>query len=140
MEIPAGRVPPGRVIPGREAREEQINLSQPGTYRVRPGDTMAKIARRFGTTSAILMGLNTTRIEHPTVLDTGSVIRVPEKPGSGKKSVKNGAASVARRKKEPRGEKRERGGPGINPIEPTVSGAATRCSKSRAATRPAPSC
>ncbi|MDP7166919.1 MAG: LysM peptidoglycan-binding domain-containing protein [Nitrospinota bacterium] len=86
--IEAKEMPAGRAPPGREAEEERIDPGKPDAYRVRPGDTIAKIARRFGTTSAVLMGLNTTRIEHPTILDAGIVIRVPKKSGVRRKTRK----------------------------------------------------
>ena len=78
---------------GREAQEIQkiektepkLKAGRPGVYRVRARDTVAKIARRYGTTVAVLMGLNTTRIEHPSVLDVGTNIRVPVKKAKSKK-------------------------------------------------------
>lgn len=93
-EMPGGRMEGGEAKEeivsseqGREAQEIQkiekteskLRAGAPGVYRVRARDTVAKIARRYGTTVAVLMGLNTTRIEHPTVLDVGTNIRVPAK-------------------------------------------------------------
>lgn len=91
-EIPIGRKAPARRqmaarrnFPGARAMPPEpkpvpsLDPKAPGSYRIRPGDTMGIVARRFGTTSAILMGLNTNRIEHPSVLEIGDVIRVPKK-------------------------------------------------------------
>jgi LysM repeat protein len=106
--IEAKEMPPGRAPPGREAEEERIDPNKPGAYRVRPGDTIAKIARRFGTTSAVLMGLNTTRIEHPTVLDAGIVIRVPEKSKVRRKIRKKPSRRRAKKKRAARRKSRKR--------------------------------
>ena len=129
-ETPGGRVPGSKERGGRmeggEAKEEilsseqgrkvrkiqkikknktQLKARAPGVYRVRASDTVAKIARRFRTTVAVLMGLNTTRIEHPTVLDVGTNIRVPinkfksKKRRRVKKPKRRGSKKTAKRKK-----------------------------------------
>ncbi len=83
-EIPiiAARAAPPAEDSEPEAMEEE---SGPGNYRIRPGDTLGRVAKRFGTTFAVLMGLNHNRIEHPSMLEVGDVIRVPEKPTIKKK-------------------------------------------------------
>ena len=68
-----------------EKTEVRLRAGTPGVYRVRSRDTVAKIARRYGTTVAVLMGLNTTRIEHPSILDSGTNIRVPVNKSKSKK-------------------------------------------------------
>jgi LysM repeat protein len=45
------------------------------TYRVRSGDTLARIARRFGTTSRVLMRLN--GIQDASLIRPGQVLRLP---------------------------------------------------------------
>jgi murein DD-endopeptidase MepM/ murein hydrolase activator NlpD len=44
-------------------------------YRVQPGDTLARIARRFGTTVAILVQLN--GITNPNLIFVGQALRLP---------------------------------------------------------------
>ena len=44
-------------------------------YRVRPGDTLSKIAGRYGTTAAVLAQLN--GIANPNLIYAGQVIRIP---------------------------------------------------------------
>ncbi len=46
-------------------------------YRVRRGDTLSKIALRHRTNLDTLIRLNLDRIEHPSVLEVGNLIRVP---------------------------------------------------------------
>ncbi len=75
-----------RPIPQKKRRALKKSASKKRTppkkknlYRVRRGDTLAKIANRYGTTLKTLMGLNYNRIEHPSVIEIGDVIRVPRK-------------------------------------------------------------
>lgn len=74
----------GKFGPRREAKELSIGGSKGKQipkkgflYRVKPGDTIAKIAARYGTSVAALLRLNEDRIEHPAFLDTGEMIRLP---------------------------------------------------------------
>lgn len=46
-------------------------------HRVQRGETLALIARRYGTTVEILMRLNRDQIEHPSMIQVGQSIRVP---------------------------------------------------------------
>ncbi len=52
-----------------------------GTYVVRPGDTMAIIANRFGTTVSALLAVN-PQITNPNVIYVGQVINLPYGSGS----------------------------------------------------------
>ncbi len=54
--------PPATSVPG-------------GVYRVQPGDTLARIARRFGTTVAVLVQLN--GITNPNLIFVGQALRLP---------------------------------------------------------------
>jgi len=96
-----------RGIPSKPKPAHSRKPTALGTYQIRSGDTMAIVARRFRTTSAILMGLNTTRIEHPSVLNVGDVIRVPQKskPRKLRRKRQKGRRRISKR----RGRKR-RGG------------------------------
>ena len=46
-------------------------------HRVRRGDTLSKIALRHRTDPDTLIRLNLNRIEHPSILEVGNLIRVP---------------------------------------------------------------
>ncbi|OGL59852.1 MAG: hypothetical protein A3I72_14350 [Candidatus Tectomicrobia bacterium RIFCSPLOWO2_02_FULL_70_19] len=46
-------------------------------HRVQRGETLARIAKRYGTTVATLVRLNRDRIEHPSLIQAGQSIRVP---------------------------------------------------------------
>jgi nucleoid-associated protein YgaU len=46
-------------------------------YVVRPGDTLAAIAERHGTTWPVLWALNRNRIADPDLIYPGQVLRVP---------------------------------------------------------------
>ncbi len=97
MPTLSARAAPPAKDSGPEAMEEE---SGPGNYRIRPGDTLGKIAKRFGTTFATLMGLNHNRIEHPSVLEVGDMIRVPEKPTIKKKRRRRSKKSARRMRKK----------------------------------------
>jgi LysM repeat protein len=60
-----------------------------GTYVVRPGDTLSRIAQRFGTTTAALARLN--GIANPSTIYAGQVLRLagaaPAPSGGGKRIV-----------------------------------------------------
>jgi len=62
-----------------------------GTYVVRRGDTLSQIARRFGSTTAVLARLNS--IANPSLIHVGQVLRlsgaVPALSGGGKRIVIN---------------------------------------------------
>ncbi len=60
-------------IPGTAAAKTAS--SSPRRYRVRAGDSVAKIAARFGTTSRAIVVAN--RIKNPNVIVTGRILRVP---------------------------------------------------------------
>ncbi|MBI2177451.1 MAG: LysM peptidoglycan-binding domain-containing protein, partial [Candidatus Tectomicrobia bacterium] len=64
----AARAPARTPAPPRESSR---------VHRVQRGETLALIARRYGTTVEILMRLNRDRIEHPSMIQVGQSIRVP---------------------------------------------------------------
>jgi cell wall-associated NlpC family hydrolase len=49
-----------------------------GTYRVRPGDWLAKIARAHKTDWQVIYNLNRDRIKDPDLIYPGQVLRMPE--------------------------------------------------------------
>jgi LysM repeat protein len=59
-------------IPSHLKFAEQIRAVQ---YRVRRGDALSTIARRFGTTTSVLTDLNNLR--RPHLLRVGQVLRLP---------------------------------------------------------------
>ncbi len=48
-------------------------------HRVRRGETLKEIAKRYGTSIKTLMRLNRDRIEHPLILEAGVRIRLPKR-------------------------------------------------------------
>lgn len=61
------------VVPGSDGSPPAA-ASQNGTYVVRPGDTLSKIAQRFGTTASALSRLN--GIANPSAIYAGQVLRL----------------------------------------------------------------
>ncbi len=47
------------------------------TYLVQPGDTMSKIAKRFGVPLATLINANKATIPNPNVLNVGDIVIIP---------------------------------------------------------------
>jgi membrane-bound lytic murein transglycosylase D len=100
--VPAGyrlRVPPGQgeafgaayaALPAELKLGRQAGFE----YRVRPGDNLGSIARRYGTTVSALQQAN--RLGSHTLIRAGQVLRVP--PGRGTSS---GAGAVAARPQGP---------------------------------------
>lgn len=71
----------------RKAGLNHLGASKPApspqyiTYVIQPGDTLSKIAQRFGTTVSTLVKLN--GIADPDKIYAGNTIRVPEKSSTG---------------------------------------------------------
>ena len=63
------------------------NLGATTVYIVRPGDTLAGIARRFNTTVYTLMQLN--GIRNPNLIYIGQRLRVPAPAGTGTGTASN---------------------------------------------------
>ena len=85
---------------GSKKRGKKAGLPRRGSvalYRIKRGDTLAKIARRFKTDAETIMGLNRSRIEHPAFLEVGMKIRVP---ASGKKKRRKKIASRKKTRKK----------------------------------------
>jgi LysM repeat protein len=53
-----------------------VPYTQVITYTVQPGDTLTKIAARFGVTVSALVALN--HIENPNLIEVGQVLEIPE--------------------------------------------------------------
>ncbi|ULT56614.1 LysM peptidoglycan-binding domain-containing protein [Neobacillus drentensis] len=63
------------------AAASQPESSPPSTYTVQPGDTLSKIAARFGATVKDLVKLN--NIENPNLIYVGQILRLPDNHSSG---------------------------------------------------------
>lgn len=61
--------------PGADITETLTNVEQ--TYTIQPGDTLSKIANRYGTTVAVLSAYN--KIADPNTIQAGSTIKIPTK-------------------------------------------------------------
>ena len=70
------RVPAGRV-PGGTAAQEPERSQNPQNYRVRRGDTLGRIAKRFRTTVDTLVAMNNLRQAH--YIKPDQVLKVPGK-------------------------------------------------------------
>ena len=79
------------VIPGASGSGPTSPPATGTTYTVRRGDTLSRIARRFGTTVGALATLN--RIANPSAIHAGQVLRIsgaaPAPSGGGKRIVIN---------------------------------------------------
>jgi len=79
------------VIPGAGGSGPAPVLAAGNNYVVRPGDTLGRIARRFGTTTVALARLN--GIANPSAIYAGQVLRLsgaaPAPSGGGKRIVIN---------------------------------------------------
>ena len=69
LRVPAGRM---AVAP---AVHEPAQPQKPQRYRVRRGDTLGRIAKRFGTTVDVLVVMN--NVDQPHFIKPGQVLRVP---------------------------------------------------------------
>ena len=68
------RVPAGRMAAAPTLREP-AQPQRPQRYRVRRGDTLGRIAKRFGTTVDVLVAMNS--VDQPHFIKPGQVLRVP---------------------------------------------------------------
>ncbi len=67
---------PVQVDPAPETAEVAAPAaSAPGTYRVQPGDSIARIAQQYGTNYLVLADLND--LEEPYIIGVGQVLNVP---------------------------------------------------------------
>jgi membrane-bound lytic murein transglycosylase D len=66
---------PNRLYPGMKLRISPGNEEETRIYQVRPGDTLAKIARRFGTSVSSLKRAN--RIRNPHLIKEGQELVIP---------------------------------------------------------------
>lgn len=79
-----------KVVP--KARVELTNVEEPKappqkatstvSYRVKKGDSLARIAKKYGTTTAEIMAANNLRYNHPK-LSVGQVLKIPVVAGKG---------------------------------------------------------
>jgi murein DD-endopeptidase MepM/ murein hydrolase activator NlpD len=70
------------IVPGQLESPPAEPTGGGRTYTVREGDTLSQIARRFGTTTVVLLELN--RMEQTDVIRAGQVLRVPGGGGDGR--------------------------------------------------------
>ncbi|WP_254605494.1 peptidoglycan DD-metalloendopeptidase family protein [Deinococcus sp. JMULE3] len=63
-------------LPGRVQERQPLRPSSVVTYRVRPGDTLARVAGKFGITVVDLLGVNLDRTSLDR-LEVGSTLNVP---------------------------------------------------------------
>ena len=93
LRVPVGRLPAFEQayleIPSDRKRDRQLGLE----YRVRPGDTLSKIARRFGTSIGALQRINGLRSVHR--IGIGQTLLIPG-GGSFEKSPHRPVASPSR--------------------------------------------
>lgn len=82
---PAGSLAPSSAVkraPAASGEAVPRKAAEPGpsagTYTVRPGDWLAKIARRFHTDWQVIYNLNRDRIKDPDLIYPGQVLRMPE--------------------------------------------------------------
>lgn len=75
LSVSAQPAQPAGVVESRVAAQEGDTI----IYTVRRGDTLSAIARRYGTTVAVLMRLN--RIQNPNRIYVGQRLRVPAPAG-----------------------------------------------------------
>jgi LysM repeat protein len=81
LQIPAGGNPvpvPGTPVPGATTPPPG---GQVGTYVVQPGDTLGRIAARFGTTVAAIAQAN--NIVNPNLIFVGQTLQITGAPASG---------------------------------------------------------
>lgn len=97
----AAPAPKREPAPRREARLPAPQRREPAgrPYRVRPGDTLASIAARHGTSVAMLARLNRDRIEHPSLIEPGQEILLP--PGAKPAGARTAPAKRAPSKPAP---------------------------------------
>ncbi len=107
-EIPVRPAPPikkqsaSKKKPSASKKSAEAKTKGKNLYRIRRGDTLAKIAIRYGTTLKTLIGLNHNRIEHPSVIEVGDIIRVPRKS----RDIRSSSPKQKRRAAKKRTEKR----------------------------------
>ena len=81
---PAGSTAPGPAVRGEAAPAQPRRAPQAappsaaGTYTVRPGDWLSKIARAHSTDWQVIYNLNRDRIRDPDLIFPGQVLRMPE--------------------------------------------------------------
>ena len=69
LRVPAGRMAAAPVV------HEPEQPREPQRYRVRRGDTLGRIAKRYGTTVDMLVVMN--NVDQPHLIKPGQVLRVP---------------------------------------------------------------
>ena len=69
LRVPAGRMAAAPTV------HEPAQAQKPQHYRVRRGDTLGRIARRFGTTVDALVAMN--NVDQPRLIKAGQILRVP---------------------------------------------------------------
>ena len=69
-----GLEPPYTIYPGQELLLPPGGVTAPRYYIVRPGDTVASIADRYGLELESLLGLN--RLENPNIIYPGQILRL----------------------------------------------------------------
>ena len=77
-------------------RQEKHETPSTDFYRIRPGDTLAKIARSNGTTVAVLA--KTNGIKNPGLISVGQKIKIPGKSSDSMASAKKSTSSTPRTK------------------------------------------
>lgn len=87
---------PGRVLDPKAGATPAAGAA--GRYTVRPGDTLARIARRYGTTPETLAAMN--RLRDPSVLAVGATLEVPA-GGSPTSPAASGPATTPTPAKDP---------------------------------------
>ncbi len=78
---PTAPAPPAPSAPAAPSQPQ----SAPGTYTVQTGDSLSKIAAKFGTNYLVLAALN--GIEEPYIVGLGQVLQVPGAPAAPAASV-----------------------------------------------------
>ena len=69
LRVPATRTAAAPTV------DEPAQPQKPQRYRVRRGDTLGRIAKRFGTTVDVLVAMN--NVDQPHLIKPGQVLRVP---------------------------------------------------------------
>jgi LysM repeat protein len=79
--VPTPTVVPPSITPPTVVPTEATPTPEPSpqTYKIKPGDTLARIARKFDTTVEAIMAAN-PQIDNPNHIEVGQVIVIPTPP------------------------------------------------------------